>query len=169
MIWRWKSRVSLNLGGVLQPANRPKFFGGFARVDAPACRRTMKNTFKNRLRLRYSLRFLWIAVTLASVLLVWVLLPTYYARRFVAAIQAKNYAAAESLCRDQTDPFPGDWKRHKHFEPKAGLAPISWGGLWNGRRQMFVVISYGDNDGIASCGVECRATRRGIEIGMAVP
>ena len=59
--------------------------------------------------------------------------------------------------------------RAPHFEPRARLKPLVGSDLWNGRRQLFVAVTYGDSDNLASAGVECVATRDGIEVGMAMP
>jgi hypothetical protein len=120
-------------------------------------------------RWRFSLRFLLLATALIPLAGYWFALPTLYAQRFTAAITRGDYAAAEALCLDRKDPFPGHWKKHAVFQPRPGVKELTLADLWAGKRQMFVGIAYGDKHGLASCGVECTATRHGIEIGMAFP
>jgi hypothetical protein len=119
--------------------------------------------------LRFSLRFLLLATAMIPLVLYWFALPTLYAQRFTAAVSSGDYEAAERLCVDRADPFPGHWKKHKTFQPRPMIQDLTTSDLWQGKRELFVGIAYGDGDGLASCGVECTATRRGIEIGMALP
>jgi hypothetical protein len=121
------------------------------------------------LRWRFSLRFLLVAAALIPLAAYWFALPTLYAQRFSAALARGDYAAAEALCLDREDPFPGDWKKHAVFQPRPGLKQLTLTDVWAGKREMFVGIAYGDGGGLASCGVECTVTRHGIEIGMAFP
>jgi len=119
--------------------------------------------------LRYSLRFFLLATALLPPAAYWFALPTLYAQRFAAAVTSGDYAAAEGLCIDRNDPFPGRWRKHQTFQPRPFVKDLTLSDLWSGRRELVVGIAYGDRDGLASCGVECTATRRGIEIGMALP
>jgi hypothetical protein len=41
--------------------------------------------------------------------------------------------------------------------------------LTHGQRRLYVGINYGNGRGLVGCGVECIATRRGIEVGMFAP
>jgi hypothetical protein len=118
---------------------------------------------------RYSLRALLVVSAVVPVAVYWLALPTLNARRFVAAISARDYNAAEALCVSAKRSFPGDWAQHATFEPKAGVKPLTWDDLRRGERQLYVGITYGDGSGLASCGLECTATRRGIEPGMFAP
>jgi hypothetical protein len=118
---------------------------------------------------RYSLRALLVVSAVVPVAVYWLALPTLNARRYVAAMAARDFAAADALCVSAKDSFPGDWTRHATFEPKAGMKPLTWHELWRGERQLYVGITYGDGSGLASCGLECTATRRGIEPGMMFP
>lgn len=122
-----------------------------------------------RLRWRFSLRFLLIVTAVVPLAAYWFALPTLNARRYVAAINAGEYAAADKLCIDAERVFPGDWTRHKTFQPKAGLSELTWRDIRDGRRNIYVGIAYGDGSGLVSCGVECVAKRGGIEVGMFIP
>ncbi|MFO0896101.1 MAG: hypothetical protein U0836_01625 [Pirellulales bacterium] len=122
-------------------------------------------------RVHYSLRTLMLLIALGAAAL-WgaerMQRPSLRAQRFAAALNSKDFAAAETLCGDQAK-FPGDWKRHVHFEPRAHVGDWTWRDYWQGRRPMYVAISYGDGQGMASCGLECIATASGIEQGMMAP
>jgi len=121
------------------------------------------------MRLRYSLRALFVAVTLVCLAIGWLALPTLRARAFVSAMGDEDYAAAEKLFTNQQDIFPGDWKDHRHFEPRVFLKPLTWHDLISRERQITVGVAYGDGSGIASCTVEIKATADGLEKGMALP
>lgn len=120
-------------------------------------------------RWRFSLRFLLIATAVLPLAAYWLALPTLNAQRYAEAINSGDYAAADELCIDSKQAFPGDWTRHKFFQPKAGLTELTWPDIRDGRRKIYVGIAYGDGSGIASCGVECVAKRGGIEVGMFAP
>lgn len=119
--------------------------------------------------LRYSLRAFLVASALIPVALYWFALPTLNAQRYAAAINSADYSAADKLCLDPSRKFPGDWTAHATFHPRATVAPLTWEDVKMGERQLYVGISYGDGQGLASCGLECRATRRGIKPGMFAP
>jgi hypothetical protein len=120
-------------------------------------------------KFRYSLRALLLLTALAAAAAYWLALPTLNARRYAAAIARRDFAAADALCVRASDSFPGGWTRHQTFEPKATLSEITWQDMWKGERRLFIGIAYGDGSGLASCGLECTATRRGIEPGMMMP
>jgi hypothetical protein len=120
-------------------------------------------------RWRFSLRFLLIATAVLPLAAYWLALPTLNAQRYAAAINSGNYATADKLCVDPKQAFPGDWTRHKTFQPTAGIKVFDWRDVLKGRRDIYVMISYGDGSGIASCGVQCVAKRGGIEVGMFMP
>lgn len=121
------------------------------------------------LKVRFSLRMLLLLVPLVGAALYWAQTPTREAERFVSAVNRRDFDAAEQYCRDPADAFPGSWKQHTYFEPKASLQPRTWSDLAQGERQIVIGVHYGDGGGIAHCTVECQATRKGITIGMAIP
>ncbi len=123
-----------------------------------------------RLGLRFSLRWLLVASALIPAGIYWLALPTLYAQRYAAALNRGDYPAADALCIDPQRGFPDDWPRqHKTFHPRASLLPATWQDVRSGQRQVVVGINYGDGNGLASCGVEITATRRGIEVGRFMP
>ena len=121
------------------------------------------------MRLRYSLRALFVFVTLVCLGIGWLALPTIRARQFVAAIERKDYVAAERLFVQQEDAFPGSFQQHQHFEPRVSLKHLTWHDLVNRERNLYVAVTYGDGQGIAGCGVEIKATASGLEVGMMAP
>lgn len=118
---------------------------------------------------RFSLRWLLVASALIPAAIYWMVLPSLNAQSYAAAINRGDYAAADKLCIDRERSFPGNWTRHATFQPKASIKPATWSDWRSGRRQLYVTIAYGDGHGLASCGVELEATRRGIEVGMFAP
>ena len=67
---------------------------------------------------RFSLRFLLLAAALIPLGAYWFFLPTLYAQRFAAAVTSGEYDAAEKLCIDRKEPFPGHWRKHRTFQPR---------------------------------------------------
>jgi hypothetical protein len=126
-----------------------------------------------RIRWQYSLRWALAAMALVAAIVAgataWVRAPSARAKQFADAINSGDYARAEALCAPGASAFPGDWTKHATFQPKAHLSEWTWRDLWQGRRPLYVAIAYGDGHGLASCGLECVATRRGIEPGMMIP
>lgn len=122
-----------------------------------------------RLRLRYSLRRLLVAVTLAGTVGYWAVLPMLNAQRFASAINRGDYAAAEQLCVNTEHTFPGKWKEHAYFQPRASVGSWSWRNLVQGEHGVYISIHYGDGNGIGSCGQYCVATRSGIVETMCAP
>ena len=122
-----------------------------------------------RPRLQFSLRLLVLAVAIVPAAIYWLALPTLNAGRYVAAINSDDYTAADKLCENPRQPFPGEWAQHATFQPRAHLSPLNWADVQRSERRIYVAIAYGDRTGIASCGVECTATRRGIRVDMFLP
>ncbi len=121
-------------------------------------------------RFRYSLRALFLAITLASVGLYWFGLPSLHAHRFVTALNSRDYPAAQRQFAKGKRPFPGRWTEYVHFEPRASLQPLTWQNILRRERFVTVGISYSDDDsGIASCAIIFRATPAGLVEEMAMP
>ena len=120
-------------------------------------------------RVRFSLRMLLLTAPLIGAALYRVQLPTWQAERFVTAVNRRDFVVAEQCCRDSENAFPGSWRQHAHFEPRASLQPRTWSDLAHGERQIVIGIHYGDGNGIAGASVQCQATRQGIALGMALP
>ena len=120
-------------------------------------------------RYSFRLRTLFVLTALAALAIYWLMLPTLQARRFIRALDTGEFDVAERMCVPETGIFPGGWKNHTTFESHPVLEELRWRDLLRGERPFFIGIKYGDNSGTATCGLECRATRSGIEIVHAFP
>jgi hypothetical protein len=118
---------------------------------------------------RFSLRTLFVAMTIAAIGCYWMVLPTLNAQRFVGALHEKDYATAERLFALETATFPGDFKNHDHFAANAIVSPLTWDDFWRGERRISVAINYGDDGGLIGCGADISAHREGLKLGMIVP
>jgi hypothetical protein len=117
-----------------------------------------------RLRaIRFSLRTLLIVMAVAPVAMYWVGLPTLNARRYVAALEAKDYVAADRMCVDQQHPFPGEMKEWLSFAAQVKVERLTCRDVWRGQRR--IAIYYQAHMGSvvgAFAGFEAVATRKGI-------
>jgi VanZ family protein len=112
---------------------------------------------------RYSLRTLFVVMTLGALACYWMMLPTMNAQRFVRAIQQHDYATAESLFMASSKKFPGDFKNFPVVELEPSLQPLTWSELWKGERAIFVTISFGNTKAATTTGVAgVFAYRRGL-------
>jgi hypothetical protein len=118
---------------------------------------------------RYSLKALFAVLTLVSVGCFWLMLPTLHAQRFAAAMEASDYAAAESLFESGGDVFPGSFKQSRHFHAGVHINPLQWEELLRGERRISVAVDYGDGHGIAACAADIRATHSGLRLEIIVP
>src|SRR4051812_7782119 len=100
---------------------------------------------------KFSLRSLMVVMAVMPIALYWLWLPTIVANRYAAALNGRDYQAADRLCLKAENPFPGRWARHKTFDPRAVLAPLAWQDFRRGERRLYVAITYGDGDGLVSC------------------
>jgi hypothetical protein len=119
--------------------------------------------------MRYSLRAFLLAGALIPVGAYWLALPTLNAQRYMEALNGKKFETADALCLDRQLLFPGNWTKHEHLDLQPGLSPLTWSEFLSGQRRLYVGITYGDGTGLVGCGVECTATRRGIEVGKFMP
>jgi VanZ family protein len=135
---------------------------------APPADRAMEDTRPVPWR-GYSLKTLFIAMTIVALACYWLMLPTMNAQRFVRAIHLHDYATAESLFASEDDAFPGSFKDYDHFVANAQLASLTWDDLWKGERRVSIAINYGDDGGIIGCGADIHARRDGLKLGLIVP
>ena len=122
-----------------------------------------------RLRFRYSLRLLLAVTFLSACAMVWLSVPTQKAHQFVDAINAKDYERANGLCAAGSVTFPGHRGKDPGFDPIARVSDLAWEDLWKGRRKVYVNISHWSDGGFSGSGMECIATRRGIQPGLEFP
>jgi VanZ family protein len=113
---------------------------------------------------RYSLKTLFIAMTVIAVVCYWLMLPTMNAQRFVRAIQQRDYATAESLFIASSDKFPGDYKRSDILETEPRIYSLTWSALWNGERRILVTTRSGDKQGTIRFGATILAYRQGLAL-----
>jgi len=132
-------------------------------------RHSQESLRPRRIWFRFSLKAIFVLLTLASIGCFWLMLPTIHAQQFAAAMAAKDYAAAERLFESGGDVFPGSFTDSQHFEAGIHIKPLSWNELLRGERAISVAINYGDGRGIAACGADIRATRRGLRLILIVP
>lgn len=119
--------------------------------------------------LRFSIRFLLLVTVAFACAAWWLAIPSLKARRFAEALNRADWQHADGLCRSDAPPFPGSRAESKGFQPHASLMPLSWNDLLAGRRKVVVAIATHYDDGIVTSGVDCVATRQGIEVGLEVP
>lgn len=94
----------------------------------------------------------------------WVGLPTLNAHRYAAALDAGEYEAADRLCVDRKNPYPGEMKSWLSFKANASIEKVTWADLSNSRRRMkYFWQAHVGSFVMSFVGRECVATRRGIE------
>jgi hypothetical protein len=96
------------------------------------------------MRLRFSLRTFFILVALlAAFCYWWFVLPSVTANRFIQAIAAKDYVAADRLFSDPKDRFiAAAADKYWAFETTAELGPITFGQLLTGQRHVSLHYRY---------------------------
>jgi hypothetical protein len=96
------------------------------------------------MRLRFSLRTFFVLIALlATFCYGWFVLPSVTAKRFVHAIAARDYAAADRLFFDPADRFiAASAEKFWAFEPTAELLPITLGQLLSGQRHVSLRYEY---------------------------
>jgi VanZ family protein len=118
---------------------------------------------------RYSLRTLFVVMTLAALVSYWTMLPTMNAQHFVRALQEQDFATAERLFISDADAFPGRFKTYDFFHANANIAPLTWNDFRAGERRINVAIDYGDDGGMIGCGADITSYRNGLKMGLIVP
>ncbi len=116
------------------------------------------------MRLRFSLRTLFITTTIVAGLCVWFVLPTLSARRFLAAVANEDYKSADSFFRNPDDRVFEQWANDRwSFRSSSKLPWPTIGQLLRGQRQVCVEISYFENDQFFSCELRAVATAFGLK------
>src|SRR5438046_871248 len=96
-----------------------------------------------KMRLRFSLRAMFIVTTLVAALCCWFLLPTLTAKRFLNAIANEDYKSADELFRNSDDRFFEDWSNKRWaFLATAKLQPLTVGQFFQNRRDLLIEIRY---------------------------
>jgi hypothetical protein len=95
------------------------------------------------MRLRFSLRTLFLLMTIVAALCFWFLLPTLTAQRFLTALAAEDYQSADTFFRNADDRFLADWANKRwSFRSSGELLPLTFHQLWRNKRAMHVEITY---------------------------
>jgi len=96
-----------------------------------------------RVRIRFSLRSLLLLTVVVAGGCYWMALPSVYAQRFVTAVAAGDYAAADALFADPDDRFLEQWDNdYTIIQRRAQVEPSSWRERWRGERQISVRLIY---------------------------
>ena len=104
------------------------------------------------MRLRFSLRTLFIVTTLLAAAFYWFVLPTLTAQRFIRAIARGDFQAADAYFSDDGDRFLKMWNdKHWGFLPQAELLPLSLAQLLAARREVRIEITYFELDQNIRC------------------
>ena len=119
-----------------------------------------QNEVRWKIRFRFTIRALLVIFAVITASCIWLSYPTRIATRYVNALKAKDFASANQLCIGEPI-FPGEIS-YKFFEPNASIRPLTLDDLWRGQRQIIIAVGYGNGGGIASYGVNCTATHRGV-------
>ena len=113
---------------------------------------------------RFSLRTLLIAMMILPAATYWLGLPTLNAHRYAAALESGDYDAADRLCVDQQNPYPGEERAWLSFGANASIEKLTWSDLVNGRRRMeYFWQAHMGSWVMTFNGRDCVATRSGIE------
>jgi hypothetical protein len=117
------------------------------------------------MRLHFSLRTFFVLVTLlAGFCYCWFVLPTVTAKRFIRAVAAMNYKAADQFFNNVGDRFiASSADKYWAFEAKAELHPITVGQLLSGRRYVRLQLDYFHLDQNVSSLAEIAATSFGLK------
>lgn len=115
------------------------------------------------MRLRYSLRRLFLATIVAALCSYWFMIPTINARRFAGSVAAANFERADSYFRNAKDRFLFDLnEKHWRFHARAELEPWSFQQFMRGRRLLRLHVAYGDAGPMQSQGYTIIVTRAGL-------
>jgi hypothetical protein len=99
------------------------------------------------MRLRFSLRALFLLMTIVAALCLWLLMPSLNARRFLAALDSEDYHAADTFFRRADDRFLADWSDKRwSFRSSGQLLPLTFAQLWRNKRELRVETTYFEFD-----------------------
>ena len=115
------------------------------------------------MRLRFSLRTLFLTTTIVAAACYWLILPTINAQGFVGAVASKNYELADTYFRDPDDRFLFDWNEKRwRFMAHAGVEAWSFGELMRGERRVRLRVMFGDAGPMRTGNWTVIATRGGL-------
>jgi hypothetical protein len=92
---------------------------------------------------RFSLRSFFLFAAVVAVICAWCVLPSMAARRFVRAVEMREYKAADEMFRNAEDRCLEKWDEECwSFRAAGRLAPVTLGQLLSGRRLVEFNINY---------------------------
>src|SRR5262245_11202609 len=95
------------------------------------------------MRLRFSLRLLFVLMTVVAAVCLWFLLPSLNARRFLVALKSEDYQSADKLFSKTEDRFLAEWAEKRwSFRSSGELMPFTFDQLWHNRRELRVETTY---------------------------
>jgi hypothetical protein len=115
------------------------------------------------MRLRFSLRTLFLLMTIVAALCLWFLLPSLTAQRFLAALAAEDYQSADANFRNADDRFLAEWSDKRwSFRSNGELLPLTFDQLCSNKREMRVETTYFELDQYFSVETYLAATPFGL-------
>src|SRR6476620_4090399 len=116
------------------------------------------------MRLRFSLRTLFLLTTVVAALCLWFILPSLTARRFLATVASEDYKSADNLFCDTDDRFLADWAEKRwSLRTVPELLPFTLSQSWHNERRIRVEATYFQFDQSMRCEVLITATPFGLQ------
>jgi len=116
------------------------------------------------MRLRFSIRALFILTTIVAALCLWFMLPSLTARRFVVSVAGEDFKSADELFRHADDRFLADWSDNRwSMRAYPELLPLTLSQCLRNERRIRVGITYFQFDQNMYCDVLITATPLGLK------
>lgn len=116
------------------------------------------------MRLRFSLRAMFVLTTLAAAMCFWLILPTLTARRFLTAVASEDYPSADTFFVNADDRFLADWAGTRWgFRTSGELLPLTLANFVHFQRSVRVEIKYFQFDENVRCEARIAATPAGLK------
>jgi hypothetical protein len=115
------------------------------------------------MHLRFSLRTVFVLVTIVAGASYWFMLPTIYARGFVNAVAAADYERADEYFRNPDDRLLCEQNgKYWRFIARAKLESSSFGALLRGRRRVTLTVMFHDAGPLRTQEWTVSVTRAGL-------
>ena len=115
------------------------------------------------MRLRFSIRALFVLTTIVALGCWWLVIPSLSAQRFVQAINSADYQQADACFRKSDDRFIAKWNdEHWQFAASAELEPWTFREILCGQRRVQLHLSYGGPSPLRIRTYTVTATRSGL-------
>lgn len=116
------------------------------------------------MRLRFSLRALFLLTTVVAGVCLWFMLPSLTAKHFLAAIAGEDYKSADEFFLNDDDRFLAHWSDKRWaFRSSAELLPLTFGQLCRNERQVRIGITYFEFDQNFNCEMLISTTPFGLK------